>query len=235
MSDENAPIAAEHAPAEDKTTRQLRKSVSAVPVPEDAIGGCAGAHKRFVEEGAQGTFFMRSAPVPKIEPPPPVPAQPLPGNDELYVICEKRDLRDRYAKSFPLMRYWDDGKTRPWDVFIGRMGKTYFAYVNECPHTGGRLDWEKNNFFEPNFLKTLMCGKHGAQFDTATGVCIKGPCEGKALQKVEVVIDEDDVCLTGVNLDLDAQVGEAAVDPNVDTVLENNGFKLQSTKRTFSN
>ncbi len=54
------------------------------------------------------------------------------------------------------------------------MGKQYFAYENACPHTGQRLDWEKNNFYEPNYMKVLMCGKHGAQFDVETGVCISG-------------------------------------------------------------
>jgi nitrite reductase/ring-hydroxylating ferredoxin subunit len=163
-----------------------------------------------------------------------IPA-PLPPTNELYVICGKKDIGDRRGKSFPLMRRWDDGKLRPWDIFIARFGKQYFAYENACPHTGQRLDWEKNNFYEPNYMKVLMCGKHGAQFDVETGVCIKGPCEGQRLTSILCIVDDEgDVCLHGINIDLDAEVEPVKeVDPNADEVLENNGFKLQSTKREF--
>lgn len=198
------------------------------------IGGCAGAHKAWLE-GKAGTFHMAARPVPKIEPPPPIPAKPSPPSGEIYGVCGKKEIGDRRGKSFPLMRRWDDGKLRPWDVFIVRKGKEYFAYENSCPHTGQRLDWEKNNFYEPNYMKVLMCGKHGAQFDVETGVCIKGPCEGQRLTSILCFVDEEgDVCLTGINIDLDADVEPSkALDPNADEVLENNGFKLQSTKREF--
>lgn len=198
------------------------------------VGGCAGAHKAWVD-GKSGTFHMSARPVPKIEAPAPLAAQPAPPTNELYVICGKRDIGDRRGKSFPLMRRWDDGKLRPWDVFIVRMGKQYFAYENACPHSGQRLDWEKNSFFEPNYMKVLMCGKHGAQFDVETGVCIKGPCEGQKLTSILCIADEEgDVCVTGVNIDLDAEIEPVTpVDPNADEVLENNGFKLQQTKREF--
>lgn len=197
------------------------------------IGGCAGAHKAWLE-GRSGTFHMRAAPVPKLDELPPKPAaRPAPPSDDLYAICGKREIGDRRGKSFPLLRVWDDGKSRPWDVFIARFGKQYYAYENACPHSGQRLDWEKNSFFEPNYLKVLMCGKHGAQFDVATGECISGPCKGQSLTKIEVVIDEDDVCLTGVNLDIAGEQTEEQTDPNYDPVLENNGFKLQQTQRSF--
>lgn len=198
------------------------------------VGGCAGAHKAWLE-GKSGTFHMSAAPVPKIEPAAPVAAQPSPPTNELYVICGKKDVGDRRGKSFPVMRRWDDGKLRPWDIFIVRKGKEFFAYENACPHTGQRLDWEKNSFFEPNYLKTLMCGKHGAEFDVETGVCIKGPCEGQKLKSILCIVDDEgDVCLTGINIDLDAEVEPVKVaDPNADEVLENNGFKLQQTKREF--
>lgn len=195
------------------------------------VGGCAGAHKAWLE-GKSGTFHMAAKPVPKIEAPPPLAAKPLPPTNELYVICGRKEIGDRRGKSFPLMRRWDDGKLRPWDVFIVRKGKEYFAYENSCPHTGQRLDWEKNNFYEPNYMKVLMCGKHGAEFDVETGVCTKGPCQGQRLTSILCLVDEDDVCLTGINIDLDAEVEPVKVTEG-DEVLENNGFKLQQTKREF--
>jgi nitrite reductase/ring-hydroxylating ferredoxin subunit len=198
-----------------------------------ALGGCLGANVAAAKEGVFGEFVMRAATVPTMEPPPPISAKPLPPNGEIYGICDRKEIRDRMGKSFPFMRRYDDGSLRPWDVFVARFGKEYHAYVNECPHQHVRLDWEKNNFFEPNYLKTLMCGKHGAAFDPETGVCISGPCQGEQLQKVICFVDDDgDVCLAGINIDLYAEV-EPVKAVEGDEVLANNGFKLQQTKREF--
>jgi nitrite reductase/ring-hydroxylating ferredoxin subunit len=228
MSDQTASNEAQIAPT------QAQPESSSAPTEARAKGGCAGAHSAWTEKGERGVFVMRAVPPPKIEPPPPVVAEPSPPSGELYAICNKKEIRDRMGKSFPLMRRWTDGKLRPWDVFVARLGKEYHAYVNECPHQHVRLDWEKNNFYEPNYLKVLMCGKHGAQFDPETGVCISGPCEGARLEKIVCFVDaDDDVVLAGINIDLEAPIGPAAKDPGVDEVLENNGFKLQSTKREF--
>jgi nitrite reductase/ring-hydroxylating ferredoxin subunit len=228
MSDQTA---SNEAPTAPTGVANATPAVSSTKTPPK--GGCAGAHAAWTQ-GRSGTFVMRAAPVPEIVPPPPVVAAPSPPSGELYGICNKKEIRDRMGKSFALMRRWTDGKVRPWDVFVARFGKEYHAYVNECPHQHVRLDWEKNNFFEPNYMKVLMCGKHGSQFDPATGVCISGPCEGAQLEKILCCVDaEDDVVLAGVNIDLEAAIGPAAGDPNVDEVLENDGFKLQSTKREF--
>jgi nitrite reductase/ring-hydroxylating ferredoxin subunit len=199
------------------------------------VGGCQGAHTAWTKEGLRGQFVMRAQPKPKIEAPDPVAAEPEPPNGELYGICNKKEIRDRMGKSFPVMRRWTDGKLRPWDIFVCRFGKEYHAYVNECPHHHARLDWEKNNFYEPNYLKTLMCGKHGAQFDPETGVCVSGPCKGAKLEKILCFVDEDeDVVLVGINIDLETPVEPVKeVDPTKDETLENNGFKLQQTKREF--
>jgi nitrite reductase/ring-hydroxylating ferredoxin subunit len=211
-----------------------KKPIERVGVKQNiALGGCLGANVVAAREGVFGQFVMRAATVPAMEPPPPITAKPLPANGEIYGICDRKEIRDRMGKSFPLMRRYDDGSLRPWDVFVARFGKEYHAYVNECPHQHVRLDWEKNNFFEPNYLKTLMCGKHGAAFDPETGVCISGPCQGAQLEKVICFVDEDgDVCLAGINIDLYAEV-EPVKKVEGDEVLENNGFKLQSTKREF--
>lgn len=232
MSDQTASTetgtAANEAPTETPATPAEADSVA------QPVGGCAGAHSAWVKEGLRGQFVMRAMPVPEIVPPPPIAAEPAPPSGELYGICNKKEIRDRMGKSFPVMRMWTDGKLRPWDIFVCRFGKEYHAYVNECPHQHTRLDWEKNNFYEPNYLKVLMCGKHGAQFDPETGVCISGPCEGARLEKILCFVDEeDDVVLVGLNIDLTAPLGPVSAAPGVDEVLENNGFKLQSTKREF--
>jgi nitrite reductase/ring-hydroxylating ferredoxin subunit len=56
----------------------------------------------------------------------------------------------------------------------------------------------------------LTCGQHHAQFDIDSGHCFIGPCQGKQLTSVPLIIDDGDVCVTGVELaeedglDLDA-------------------------------
>jgi nitrite reductase/ring-hydroxylating ferredoxin subunit len=232
MSDQTASTEASNAQSIAPADPNSPPAATETPAPPPR-GGCAGA-RAAAEKGQRGVFVMRAVPPPKIEPPPPVAAEPSPPSGELYAICNKREIRDRMGKSFPLMRRWTDGKLRPWDIFVARFGKEYHAYVNECPHQHVRLDWEKNNFFEPNYLKVLMCGKHGSEFDPETGVCISGPCKGARLEKILCFVDaDDDVVLAGVNIDLEAAIGPAAGDPSADEVLENDGFKLQSTKREF--
>ena len=50
---------------------------------------------------------------------------------------------------------------------------------------------------EGNFI---TCGNHHAQFDPDTGHCFIGPCQGQRLTPITLVIDDGDVCLTGVQL-----------------------------------
>jgi nitrite reductase/ring-hydroxylating ferredoxin subunit len=236
MSNETTSNEAGSAPVAVGTTAgEVSDAKDAAQAEAFPVGGCAGAQEAFVKHGLRGQFVMRAQPVPKIEAPPAIVAEPAPPSGELYGICNKKEIRDRMGKSFPVMRRWTDGQLRPWDVFVCRFGKEYHAYVNECPHHHTRLDWEKNNFFEPNYLKVLMCGKHGSTFDPETGVCLSGPCKGERLEKILCFVDDDDdVVLAGINIDLATPVEPVkVVDPAKDETLENNGFKLQQTKREF--
>jgi nitrite reductase/ring-hydroxylating ferredoxin subunit len=42
----------------------------------------------------------------------------------------------------------------------------------------------------------LVCANHGAYFEADTGYCTFGPCEGAALEPVEVAVVDGDVYLT---------------------------------------
>lgn len=116
-----------------------------------------------------------------------------------YAICRLNDIPSQQARGFQLMTVEDDGAMRPWSIFVVRWGRQVFGYVNKCPHDGVNLDWERNQFLDPNGLR-LMCGKHGALFELGTGRCVDGPCKDKALRPVELAIIDDDVCVTGVRL-----------------------------------
>lgn len=129
-----------------------------------------------------------------------------------YAICGLNDIPIRKAKGFYLMRIDEDGTKWPWPIVVIRWGRQVFGYVNTCPHHGVNLDWERNQFLDPNGTR-LMCGKHGALFDLATGLCVEGPCQGRSLTPVTLSILDDDVCVTGVTLveDNDPPAAEQAI------------------------
>ncbi|MDD2876957.1 MAG: Rieske 2Fe-2S domain-containing protein [Acidiphilium sp.] len=123
----------------------------------------------------------------------------------VYAICAMSDIPSQKAKGFLLMRVDDDGMTRPWPVVVVRWGQRVFGYVNKCPHDGVTLDWERNQFLDPNGIR-LMCGKHGALFELGTGICVEGPCKGRSLQPVALSIFDGDICITDVKLVEDDEV-----------------------------
>jgi nitrite reductase/ring-hydroxylating ferredoxin subunit len=92
-----------------------------------------------------------------------------------------------------------DGAPQVWPIFILRWGKHVRAYESRCPHQGVHLDWERGEFLDGEGMR-IQCGKHGALFGMGTGLCVDGPCRGEGLSPIEVVIDEGDICLVGVDL-----------------------------------
>ena len=66
-----------------------------------------------------------------------------------YAICRMSDIPSQKARGFQLMIVGDDGTPRPWSIFVVRWGRQVFGYVNKCPHDGVNLDWERNQFLDP--------------------------------------------------------------------------------------
>jgi nitrite reductase/ring-hydroxylating ferredoxin subunit len=116
-----------------------------------------------------------------------------------YAICSVRDIPNRRSKSFHLLRREPDGSENPWHILVVRWDKKLYGYVNTCPHQGVNLDWERNQFFDPNGTR-LICGKHGALFAVDTGECVDGPCSGARLESVRLGILDGDICVLGVVL-----------------------------------
>ncbi|WP_349362225.1 Rieske 2Fe-2S domain-containing protein [Methylocystis sp. JR02] len=117
---------------------------------------------------------------------------------ELFAVCHVNDVAKRGAVGFVLARREGD-KTVPFPIFVVRQGRVYHAYANRCPHQGARIDFQPGHFLDQGH-RAIVCGKHGALFDPVTGNCYDGPCAGAALEKIEVVVDGEDVCITGVEL-----------------------------------
>ena len=118
---------------------------------------------------------------------------------ELFAICQNGEIEDGEAAGFLLMRIESTGEPKPWPILITRKGNNFYGFENACPHKGEQLDVTPGVFLdeEGNFL---TCGHHGAQFDLDTGKCFIGPCQGKSLTPITIVVDDGDVCVTGVEL-----------------------------------
>lgn len=61
------------------------------------------------------------------------------------------------------------------------------GFRNACPHMGIMLDWEARRMVTRDG-RFLRCTGHGALFRRADGVCVAGPCEGDALERVPLVV-----------------------------------------------
>ncbi|MGE4482781.1 Rieske (2Fe-2S) protein [Acidocella sp.] len=112
---------------------------------------------------------------------------------ELFVICETQEIQEENVRGFVLARMVD-GTMTPWPILVARKGGAFHAYENKCPHEGVRLDARTEDFLDEdgNFLK---CGTHGALFDLDDGQCFIGPCKGASLKRIDIVIDDGDICL----------------------------------------
>ncbi len=119
--------------------------------------------------------------------------------NELFAICTTEEIDDGGARGFVLARPDATGTSKAWPILVTRKANNFYAFENACPHQGSRLDQVAGEFLDDdgNFI---TCGKHHAQFDLDTGHCFIGPCQGKSLTPIELVIDDGDVCLTGVEL-----------------------------------
>lgn len=117
----------------------------------------------------------------------------------VYAICSMSDIPSQKARGFQLVTLDENGDEKPWSIVVVRWGKQVFGYVNRCPHDNVNLDWERNQFFDPNGIR-LMCGKHGAIFELGTGVCLEGPCKGRSLIPVPLAVIDNDICVVGVTL-----------------------------------
>ena len=75
----------------------------------------------------------------------------------------------------------------PFKGFVVRQGSEVFAYQNICKHVGHPLNWQPDRFLNEDG-SLIVCASHGALYEIGTGICISGPCPGKALNGVPVEI-----------------------------------------------
>jgi nitrite reductase/ring-hydroxylating ferredoxin subunit len=125
----------------------------------------------------------------------------MPADDvDVFVICSANSIAPGDAKAFSLSRLTPEGEGKPFPIFIVRtLADNYFGYVNTCPHQATWLNIGSGTFFSDN-RKFLKCGRHGAQFEIETGVCVDGPCKEKSLEPIALTVIDGEVCLCGIPL-----------------------------------
>ena len=106
-----------------------------------------------------------------------------------HILCKTTDIEDPGCKSFELKI---KGKT--CSVFVVHKDAEFFAYYNNCPHTGASLEWQDDQFLDLD--KTLIqCATHGALFMISSGQCIAGPCTDDSLKRLSITIEDNNIQL----------------------------------------
>jgi len=83
--------------------------------------------------------------------------------------------------------------TESTEVILLDLADGIVAYENYCPHWRDvRLDTGSGATLRN---EELVCEKHGATFETESGYCNFGPCEGATLSEVDVTVEDGGVYL----------------------------------------
>ena len=123
------------------------------------------------------------------------PAAPLPGTR----LCALAEIADPGSRGFTF-RVED----RLFAGFVVLSGGRLHGYIDRCPHAGMPLAMTPDRFLTRDG-DLILCASHGALFRIADGLCLGGPCAGRALSPWPVRLDGDDVV---VDQDLNIVSGE---------------------------
>lgn len=99
------------------------------------------------------------------------------------VLCRVAELQATGCREFRL-----GGGDWPLKGFVVQAGSELRAYVNRCPHQSLSLNLVPDRFLSAD-SSVIVCSMHGAIFEKGTGLCVAGPCAGRALAalRIEVV------------------------------------------------
>lgn len=98
------------------------------------------------------------------------------------IACNLDDIRDRGCREFS----FHEGDEKRFG-FLVRVGQTVWAYRNACPHLLISMNWLRDHFLDHR-EEHIQCALHGALFEIDTGLCVTGPCFGRYLQSIPVVV-----------------------------------------------
>jgi nitrite reductase/ring-hydroxylating ferredoxin subunit len=104
-------------------------------------------------------------------------------------LCKTTDIEDPGSKSFEVRIA---NKTQ--SIFVVHKEGQFYAYHNQCPHTGVNLEWQQDQFLDLD-KALIQCATHDALFMFDSGECIAGPCAGDALTAIPLSVQGDDLVL----------------------------------------
>jgi nitrite reductase/ring-hydroxylating ferredoxin subunit len=102
--------------------------------------------------------------------------------NESAPLCRLDDIADGGAIAVHV-----DSATGGFELIVLRQGELAFAYHNECPHAGRRLDYAPGRFLVTE--GRLVCAAHGATFRVDNGACLGGPCSNGLVSMPVSVVD----------------------------------------------
>jgi nitrite reductase/ring-hydroxylating ferredoxin subunit len=111
------------------------------------------------------------------------PAQPPAGTR----LCGLDEIAEPGSKGF-VFRSGD----RLFAGFVVRKAGRLVGYVDRCPHAGMPLALMPDRFLT-RAGDLILCSAHGAMFRIEDGLCLGGPCAGRALEPWPVLIEGDQV------------------------------------------
>jgi nitrite reductase/ring-hydroxylating ferredoxin subunit len=106
-----------------------------------------------------------------------------------HLLCKTTDIEDPDSKSFELKI-----KRKIQSIFVVHKDGEFFAYYNQCPHTGASLEWQQDQFLDLD-KSLIQCATHDALFMINSGKCIAGPCTGEKLQAIALSIRTGEIYL----------------------------------------
>lgn len=110
---------------------------------------------------------------------------------EEVVVCRFDELDDPGCKEFRI----GEGDW-PFKGFVVRRGDDVYGYQNYCMHVGHPLNWMPDRFLTEDGSE-IICSSHGATYEIDTGLCTSGPCPGKTLRRVAVIVRDGLVVAKG--------------------------------------
>lgn len=98
----------------------------------------------------------------------------------MIFLCRTEELADSGTANVVLGEGEDE-----LDIVVVRTGGKPHAYINSCPHQFIPLETFPNHFLTED-RRHLVCSGHGALFELASGICTRGPCIGRTLDRLTI-------------------------------------------------
>ncbi len=118
------------------------------------------------------------------------PLESVPAETTLVFRIRKRESEEHVT----------DGGSDVQEAILIRLEDGVASWLNYCQHfTHIKLDKGDG---APMRDGEVICANHGAYFESDTGLCTYGPCEGAYLNDVGVALEDDAVYLTDEEYEL---------------------------------